>query len=281
MATLEDTATITVSSEYNASYLKANAADDNLLTQWASASEAANAWIQFNWASPVTIYEIELWPRPADNWGHPRFTFSDSSYSDGAANCLANSDVVYVLPHPITTTSLRISVAPDSSASLNTGFKEVEIRDSYTTPPSTDLTKPDHLDVSSTYSLTFPRWKAIDGITTDGWASLGDVANAWIQWTWLQSVRIDSIQLYDRPTDRWGTPRFTFADSSTQDGGVAISNLGYTTYTMSTPVTTTSVKITVLSGGSGNNRGIAEAILTGLVNPVIVSRVYGPAAQCM
>jgi hypothetical protein len=288
MAHLEDSvSSTTASSEFSGSYVKENAYDDSLATEWASAGDGASAWIQFNWAAPVTIREVYLTNRVGDVWGHPRFTFSDATYSDGGVPLLQGQDIVYALPHPVATTSLRISIAPDSPTSgTNTGFKEVEIRDTYTVTPSTDLTYPDHLDVSSTYPPSggdYRRWRAVDGNIANAWASNGDGTGAWIQWEWLSSISIETIQLRDRATDRWGTPRFTFSDASTQDGGEAISDAGYTTYTFSPAKTTTSIRVTVLSGGSGSNRGIMEAILTGNVTPPAPpeGRILGPAVQMM
>lgn len=270
MAELRGSATLTVSSEFNGSFLKANAVDGNTSTDWASASEGSASWIQFTWVSTVTIREIRLLCRTTDNWGTPRFTFSDSTYVDGwTPSSTSATDVTYSLLFPKDTTSLRISVATDQAkagTNVNPGFREVYISDTWTTTPTTDLTKPSQLTASASFNASFSKWNAIDGTTGAEWASSGDGSAAWIQFTYSQSVSVESIQLQDRTgtSDRWGTPRFTFSDSSTQDGGGAVSNTGYTTYTL-TPVTTTSVRITILSGGTGNNRGLAEAILTGQV----------------
>ena len=108
MANLEDTATITVSSQYSASYDKAYACDNNTGTEWASAGDGANSWIQFTWGTPVTIREIRFVNRPGDPWGIVRLTFSDGAYTDVWTWMEGGADFVYPLLHPVTTTSVRM-----------------------------------------------------------------------------------------------------------------------------------------------------------------------------
>lgn len=277
MTELRGSATLTASSEYNGSYVKGNAVDGNNATEWASLGDGAASWIQFTWGSPVTIREIRLLSRTSDPWGNPRFTFADATYSDGSVHLAANEDRTYVMIHPVTTTSLRVGVAAQSIATgANTGFREVYISDSYTTTPTTDVTKPDHLVASSVYTNdygNYGKWFVIDGNTSTQWVTNGDGAAAYMTWEYLTAVYVQSIQLRDRSTgiERWGTPRFTFSDASTQDGGGDVDNAGFTTYTLATPKTTTSLKVSIASGGSGANRGLAEAVITGNVTPPAVS----------
>jgi hypothetical protein len=270
MSELRGSATLTASSEYSGSFLKGNAVDGNTSTNWASASQGASSYLTFTWGSSVTLREIRLICRPSDAWSFPRFTFADATYADGYTHLAADADVTYVLRKPVTTTSVKIGIAPQSYSGSNCGFKEVYINDAYTVAPSsTDLTIPEWLTVSSAYSSDYANWgkqRVIDGNTATDWAVNGDGSAAWIQWNWNSNVRVDSVQLRDRGADRWGTPRFTFDDASTQDGSGAISNSGFTTYTL-TPKTTKTLKVSIASGGSGSNRGLAEAVITGALNP--------------
>lgn len=272
MTELRGSATLTASSEFSGSFLKGNAVDANLATDWASASEGAASWITFTWGAPVTIREIRHLARAGDAWGYPRYTFANATYTELYTHLAAGGDVTYVLRKPVTTTSVKVGVAPQSLATgTNTGAIEIYISDTYGTPPSTtDLTIPEWLTVSSVYNSDyggFGKQRVIDGNAANEWASAGDGAAAWIQWNWNSNVRIDSIQLRDRAgAERWGTPLFTFSDATTQTGGGAIDNTGFTTYTL-TPKTTTSVKVSIASGSSGSNIGLAEAVLTGALSP--------------
>ncbi len=269
MANLEDSAsTVTVSSEYSGSYLKANAYDNNAGTDWISASDGVNSWIQFEWSSPVTIREVELRAWSGNYWGYPRFTFADASYSDGAVLISAGSTVIFAFLHPVTTTSIRIGITSDYPVQANQGFTEVNIRDTYTTEPDTDLSKPDHLVPSSTIDYNYRKWLMFDGNTANDWESNNDGANSYIQWEWNSDVQVSSVQLRNgtRSGASWGTPRFTFDDATYQDGGEAVSSDGFTTYNL-TPKTTATLKVSVASGGSGGYRGFAETVVTGDVTP--------------
>jgi len=274
MSELRGSATLTVSGEYDGSYLKANAVDGNTSTEWACSSQGSAAWIQFDWGSPVTIREIRLLARPGDVWGIPKFTFSDASYAAGIPPLNAAGDVTYVLLCPKTTTSLRISVETDqisgyaTAAGSNTGFKEIYINDAYSgTPPSTDLTVPSYLSAIGS-TVAYSKWLVLDGNTGNEWASNSAGSGAWIQWNYTAAVYIESIQLRDRSGgERWGYPRFTFDDASYEDGGVVVGQGGYTTYTLAIPKTSTSLRVSIASGSSGSNIGLAEAIVTGNVTP--------------
>lgn len=274
MSELRGSATVSVSGEYSGSYTKDKAVDANLSTEWVSGiNQGNNAWIQFDWGSPVTIREMNLYNRSGLPWGVPRFTFSDATYIDGLVPLTASlSNYLYVLQAPKSTTSVRISVSSDGGVNAHSdpGFREVYINDAYTTPPSTtDLTIADQLVADSIYDGNYIPYYAIDGNTATEWAALNTGSSAYLQFTWLNTVRVDSVQLRDRSAGSgtaWGTPRFTFSDSSYQDGGGAVSNSGYTTYNL-TPKLTTSLKIGIASGGSGLARGLAEVIITGSRSP--------------
>jgi hypothetical protein len=269
MANLEDSvSSVTVSSEFSGSYVKEYAYDNNTGTDWVSASEGVDSWIQFEWSSPITIREIDLRAWGGNYWGFPRFTFADASYSDGAVAIAQGNTVTYVFLHPVTTTSVRIGMTSNYPVQANQGLTEVNIRDTYTTTPTTDITRPDHLVPSSTIDYNHHKWLMFDGNTSNDWEANNDGANSWIRWEWNSDVQVSSVQLRNGTQSgaSWGTPRFTYDDATYEDGGEAVSSDGFTTYNL-TPKTTATLRVSVASGGSGGYRGFAEAILTGQVNP--------------
>ena len=274
MTELRRSATITVSSEYSGSYVKANAVDGNTGTSWASFEEGASSWIKFTWASPVTIREIRIINR-VDQYGYPRFTFDDDSYISWNTNLITNATRTFVMPSPVTTTSVKISVSGGTTG-LNTGFVEVYINDAYSNDPPTTLTdSPDMvLTASSAYSAEYSKEYALDA-TAFEWACFNDSSAAWIQFTWPTAVTFASVQLWDRSgVDRWGTPKFIFDDASVQNGGEAVSNAGFTTYTL-TPKSSTSIRIGVLSGSNGANIGLRQVVLVEADAPTVTEIISG------
>src|SRR5205823_5979343 len=99
--------------------------------------------------------------------------------------------------------------------------------------------------------------KAIDGVIdgypgdyTREWATVGQVAGAWIQLSWSSSVSVSRVILYDRPnlTDNVKSGTLLFSDGTTLSVG-QLPNDAKTGYTVTFPAKTISwVKFTVGSG---------------------------------
>lgn len=108
--------------------------------------------------------------------------------------------------------------------------------------------------------------------TAAQWESTSGAA-AWIRFTFSATKRIYGIVL-EGPINgtSWGIPRFRFSDASQEDGTVTVPN-GATLYrstehpvgtlrhlyVLSAPKDTDYVEVAIASGGSGTNRGLAEA----------------------
>ena len=111
--------------------------------------------------------------------------------------------------------------------------------------------------VSSEYSGSYIAENAIDGNVGTAWASAGDGANSWIQINFDRTVLLDRLVLFDRSaTDQWGAGQIEFSDTSTQ--AFSAPSATGTTYQISPAKSTTSIKLTITSGGAGNNRGFKE-----------------------
>ncbi|GFO56251.1 hypothetical protein GMSM_32580 [Geomonas sp. Red276] len=107
--------------------------------------------------------------------------------------------------------------------------------------------------------------KAIDGVVdgypgdyTKEWATVGQVAGAWISLSWPAYYQVDKIVLYDRPnlSDQILSATLTFSDGSTVSVG-PLANDGSATAVTFSPKVTNSVKMTVVTG-TGSNVGLAE-----------------------
>jgi hypothetical protein len=121
--------------------------------------------------------------------------------------------------------------------------------------------------VSSQFSTDYRKEYAYDDNTTNEWATAGNGVNSWIAFFYSTTVHIESVQLLDRfDADEWGVPRFTFSDGTYQDGTVAVSDTGYTTYTLGYKPTM-AITISIVSGGYANNRGLAEIVINRYIPP--------------
>lgn len=140
-----------------------------------------------------------------------------------------------------------------------------------------DATQSATLTVSSTYSSNIAAFIR-DGTAAE-WKSTSG-ASAWIRFTWGAAKKIVAVVLEGGLADPWGVPRFGFDDASSQDGASAIvvseayaRDAQYpiggqrTLYWLATPKTTTYVEIAIASGGSGTNRGLAEAWILEEISP--------------
>ena len=108
--------------------------------------------------------------------------------------------------------------------------------------------------------------KAIDGIIdgypgdyTREWATLGQLAGAWIQLNWGSPVKVTKVILYDRPnlSDNVRAGTLLFSDGTTLPVG-QLPNDASSGYTVTfAEKTTTWVKFTVTSA-AGFNIGLSE-----------------------
>jgi hypothetical protein len=108
--------------------------------------------------------------------------------------------------------------------------------------------------------------KAIDGIIggfpgnpTVEWATMGQLAGAWIQFSWSSPVQVSEIVLWDRPnsSDNVKAGTLSFSDGSTASVG-QLPNDASSGYTVSFPTKSISwVKFTVTQA-VGFNIGLAE-----------------------
>jgi len=126
-------------------------------------------------------------------------------------------------------------------------------------------------------------YKAIDGVIdgypgdyTKEWATVGQLAGAWIQLNWGSPVQISQIVLWDRPnlTDNVRAGTLTFSDGSTLSVGQLPDNAS-SGYSVSFPTKSiTSVKFTVTQA-VGANIGLSEfqAFATGGTGTPTISGV--------
>jgi trimeric autotransporter adhesin len=114
--------------------------------------------------------------------------------------------------------------------------------------------------------------KAIDGIvdgapgdSTKEWATLGQLAGAWLQLTWDLPVTTSQVVLYDRPnlTENVTSATLSFSDGSTVPVG-ALPNDGSPLTVTFSPKTTTSMQFTV-NTAVGQNIGLAEIAVIGTI----------------
>lgn len=90
------------------------------------------------------------------------------------------------------------------------------------------------------------------------WATLGEMAGAWVQLSWKNPIEANRIVLYDRPnfTDQIIRASLTFSDGSEIGVGPLVNN--GSPYTINFPQKTFSwVKLTVVNG-TGYNIGLSE-----------------------
>ena len=96
--------------------------------EWVTDSEHAGAWIQLDWASPVTIGRIVLFDRPNadDHIQQATLTFSDSStLAVGPLDNWGRSSIYEFSARTID--MVRLTVDATSSATRNTGLSEFEV----------------------------------------------------------------------------------------------------------------------------------------------------------
>ena len=118
--------------------------------------------------------------------------------------------------------------------------------------------------------------KAVDGVIggcptdcTAEWASVGELAGAWINLSWLQSGIVDKIVLFDRPelNEQILQATLTFSDGSSITIGPLANDGSGDTVTFP-PKTTNSLKLTV-NQATGSNAGLAEFQIFGNPAPTL------------
>ncbi|KAM0787970.1 hypothetical protein ACM66B_006172 [Microbotryomycetes sp. NB124-2] len=130
---------------------------------------------------------------------------------------------------------------------------------------------------ASSYSQNQLPESAIDGIVDgykengsgswmDEWASDHEGAGAWLLLTWPSPVTITQVVLYDRPnlSDRILKGNFTYSDGTGRTFGALNADGSATKITLAQAVTTSTLKITVLSVSSTTTSvGLAEVVVYG------------------
>jgi LmbE family N-acetylglucosaminyl deacetylase len=119
--------------------------------------------------------------------------------------------------------------------------------------------------------------KAIDGVidgsgtypgdVTKEWATNGETSGAWLQLVWPSPYKVNRVTLYDRPNadDQILSATLLFSDGTTLQVGPLDNFGGATEYTFQSPVTTTSLKMTVITvSGFTYNVGLAEIEVYGV-----------------
>jgi len=125
--------------------------------------------------------------------------------------------------------------------------------------PMYDLEDTATISVSSTYS-GYSSADAIDDDTVTEWKSNDTGSNGWIRFNWASDVTIREIRLSRKSSggySGWGYPRFTFADG-TYIMGCYVVGTPTVTYRLNTPVTTSSLKISIELADSAVQTGLAE-----------------------
>ena len=167
--------------------------------------------------------------------------------------------------------------APASSATLT--FQLVVSDGSLTSQPSTvtiTVTAPsNNLAPSATVTASSQNTstgqlavKAVDGVVdgypgdyTREWATVGGKVGSWLELAWSSAQTVQTVVLYDRPNlnDQITAATLTFSNGSSVSVPALNNNGSATTVTLSTPVTTTSLLMTVNSVKSTTqNIGLAE-----------------------
>lgn len=161
-------AQLSVSSQYSASYPPTNAVDGNNGTDWATAGQTSNAWIQLNFTAPVTVDYVILRDRAntTDYITTSQLTFSDGSIVDVGSlpNNGAPKGVFFAAR---TVEWVRYTIL--TGGGLNVGLAEFELYpNSYTFTTGSDADNGQHtftdlvLNSAGVQTIT-----VTDGLTSD------------------------------------------------------------------------------------------------------------------
>jgi hypothetical protein len=223
-ANLAQSATITVSGQYNANYSRLNVADD--LTgmsgrgEWASNS-SLTPWIQLAWSAPQRMNDIVLYDRPntVDWLKGGTLSFSDGSTLSVPA--LPNDGSPLELRFPDKdVTSVKLQVT--SGAGSAVGLSEFQVFANGTLPPPTALNLSDlaTATASTQASSSASAAKVRDGVvgqTGSGeWVAASGDSAPWVRLTWGAPQTSDQVVLFDRAgsSGRVTGGTLTFSDGS-------------------------------------------------------------------
>jgi LmbE family N-acetylglucosaminyl deacetylase len=263
-------ATVTASSENAAQGQQGIKAIDGIIDgypgdytkEWATLGQLAGAWIQLSWSSPVQVNEIVLYDRPnlSDNVLAGTLTFSDgTSLPVGQLQNDASSGYAATFAAK-TITWVKFTVT--NAVGYNIGLAEFQVIGTGS-DIALGATVMDSSENASTGQLGI---KAIDGVVdgypgdfTKEWATLGQLAGAWIQLNWSSPVQVNEVILYDRPNlpDNVQSGALLFSDGTSYPVQ-QLANDASSGYAITFPTKTVSwVKFTV-TNAVGFNIGLAE-----------------------
>jgi hypothetical protein len=210
----------------------------------------------------VQVSEIVLWDRPnlSDNVLAGTLQFSDgTSLSVGRLPNDASSGYAVTFA---TKTITWVKFTVTSAVGYNIGLSEFQV-----IAAGADVALAAGVTDSSENTAEGQQGvKAIDGIIdgypgdyTKEWATIGQLAGAWIQLNWSSPVKVSEVVLYDRPnlSDNIQSGTLLFSDGSSLPVG-QLPNDASSGYAINFPSKTiTWVKLTVTSA-VGYNIGLAE-----------------------
>jgi len=263
-------ATVTDSSENTAQGQQGIKAIDRVIDgypgdytkEWATQGQLAGAWIQLSWSSPVQVSEVVLWDRPnlSDNVLAGTLQFSDgTSISVGQLSNDGSSGYAVTFA---TKTITWVKFTVTNAVGYNIGLSEFQV-----IAAGTDVALTAGVTDSSENAAQGQEGvKAIDGVIdgypgdyTKEWATLGQLAGAWIQLNWSSPMKVSEIILYDRPnlSDNVQAGTLLFSDGTSLSIG-QLSNDATSGYAVNfTLKTITWVKFTV-TNAVGYNIGLSE-----------------------
>jgi hypothetical protein len=188
--------------------------------EWATLHQLAGAWIRLTWSAPVAVSEVSLYDRPntTDNVLAGRLLFSDGSVVAVGSLPANGSERRLAFPgRTVTWVEFRI----DQAAGSNIGLAELRV---FAKTAPVVVTPTLTVTVSSQNTSTGQLGvKAVDGIVdgwpgdyTKEWATVRQLAGAWIRLAWSAAVTMSEVRLYDRPntTDNILAGRLLFSDGS-------------------------------------------------------------------
>lgn len=246
-------ATVTASSQYNASYSPDLALDGVVqqgdVGEWASNGEA-NPWIQLSWNSSKTINKVVLYDRPnaTDNANNGTLTFSDGS-NVPVAGIPANGAPLEIVFPSKTVTWMKFQVS--GGAGPNVGLSEIEAANYGTNVALTS--NGGTASASTSLSASYPASSVINGDRKGlNWTSGGGWSDStfytfpdWLQVDFSGTKTINEIDVYTLQ-DSWSSPKDPTEAMTFSTGGATAYTVQYWNGSAWTTVTGGSV--------TGNNK---------------------------
>jgi hypothetical protein len=226
---------------------------------------------------------------------------SAAAPSGGAVVLLSSSNptvgsvaISVTVPAGQTSASFTINTATvgsSSSATISAAYGGVSRPSTLTITPQTTGTDlalgATVTDSSENASQGQQGTKAIDGVIdgypgdyTKEWATVGQLAGAWIQLNWSNPVQVARIILWDRPnlTDNIRAGTLSFSDGSTLSVG-QVPNDARSGYVVSFPVKTISFVKFTITQAVGSNIGLAEFQAFATAGAPVISGVQVSASS--